>query len=399
MSPTSKAWELDDFDPSWPQFVAEPHPFYGRLREEEPVHFVRSTGCFWVTSYPEVVRVLADPRFGREPPTRQTQPLPQDLKRIEEIPANMIYLNPPEHSRVRSLANIAFERGLIEDLRSSIATTAKSLLDELGSRHRIDMISEFASPLPMIVIADLLGVSRDGYDKVKDWSGRIIRGLDETQPPEAHLDSIRARIEFVDYLGEVLNGADGGVLLRRLVDAELEGDRLTRNELLSMCVLLLIGGQENTTNVLGCGLLELVRHDDQLTMLRDDPRSMRSAVEELLRYVSPVQRTVRFALEDLTLGDKLVEKGQGAMAVIGSANRDPSVFPNPDDLDIHRDPNQHVAFGRGIHHCLGAPLARLELAIGFGEFLRRFKHVRVAAEPEWKQGSAVRGLRSLQLEV
>ena len=368
------------------------------------MHFIPSTKVWWVSRYNDVVHVLGDPRFGRAPPgemrKQASTDIPPELSNIAEIPPNMLYLNPPEHTRLRSLANSAFTEGLVNDMRLPIANIAERLLVDCEPKRRMELIGDFAFPLPMLVIAKLLGVPAADLDSFRRWSRLIILSLDETQPREIRLDAMGARIDFVAYLeGQIerRRRSGEGFLLDGLLGAGSAGNRLSTAELLSMCVLLLIAGQENVTNVLGCGTLELLKDRTQLEALRDSPELPSSAVDELLRYVSPVQRTMRYALEDVELGGKLLRKGERVFAILGAANRDPRVFQDPDRLDLTRSRNLHVAFGKGIHFCLGAPLAKLELAVGFGEILRRLPKIGLAGPYEWKSGTAVRGLSRLEL--
>lgn len=402
-----KTWEIEDFDPSWPDFVSEPYQFYTRLQKEDPVHRVGSLNSWWVTRYSDVVAVLSDPQFLRPSPTEFSGEieLPRSLgERIAEIPPNMIYSNPPAHSRLRSIVNTAFTPSLVENLRPRIEEIAQDLLKRVLAygKRKMDLIAEFAFPLPVMVISELFGLPNADNFKIRSWSSKIIRSLDKTQTTQTRIEGVQARVDFVEYLKEHLRKPHfwkKSELLSSLIsrDGDNPNYTLDAKELYSMCVLLLVAAHENTTNVIGTGMLTLLRHPDQLELLRNDTRIFLQAIEEILRYVSPVQRTTRVANDDTTIHEKKIGKGDIVEAVLAAANRDPSIFQLPEKFDVTRTVNPHVAFGRGIHFCLGAPLARLELHVAFEKLLITFSDLNLAAEPEWKLGTSVRGLNSLIL--
>ena len=405
--PDQKTWKVEAFDPRWPEFVSEPHQFYTRLQKEDPVHRVRSLSSWWVTRYSDVVTVLSDPRFLRPSPTEFSGEieLPRSLEeRIAEIPPNMIYANPPAHTRLRSIVNMAFTPSLVENLRPRIQEIAQDLLRQViaDGKRRMDLIAEFAFPLPVMVISELFGLPDADNYKIRTWSSKIIRSLDKTQTTQTRVEGVQARVDFVEYLKEYLSEPHlwkRSELLSSLISREGDNpsDTLDPRELYSMCVLLLVAAHENTTNVIGTGMLTLLHHPDQLEILRNDDKIFLQAVEELLRYVSPVQRTTRVACDDTSIRGKKIGKGDLVDAVLAAANRDPEVFHLPEKFDVTRTPNPHVAFGRGIHFCLGAPLARLELQVAFERLLNDFANLNLAAEPVWKLGTSVRGLNSLIL--
>lgn len=401
MTVLREGWAIEEFDPRWPEFIVDPYPFYHRLQREDPVHYVHSMDSWWVSQYADVVQVLSDSRLGRAPPKgfAEETDLPAKLARIREIPPNMIYTNPPIHTRLRSIVNNAFTPSVVENLKPRIQEIAGELIDQVSERKRIDIIADYAFPLPVMVIAELFGIPMKDSNRIKSWSGQIILSLDQTQPREVHLAAIQARIDFVDYLKEHMAKPERwrkSELLRGLLSSkENGGDALEASELYSMCVLLLVAAHENTTNVIGNGTFTLLQNPEQLNLLRNNSSLFSHAIEELLRYISPVQRTTRFALEDIEMHGNKIRKGDLVTALIGAANRDPEVFSEPDKFDVSRVVNPHIAFGRGIHFCLGAPLARSELIIAFQTLLQRFPNIQLEGKPTWKLGTAVRGLSSL----
>jgi cytochrome P450 len=397
----SRTWSVEDFDPKWSEFVEDPFPFYKRLRSEDPVHFIPSFGVWWFTRYPDVSMILTDPRFRKEAPEQpqgQIMPLPRDLASITELPPSMLFVDPPDHTRLRSLVSKAFTPRVVENLRPRITQIVQDLIELARSRGRMDLIDEFAFPIPAVVITEMLGVPLEDREQFKEWSDRIIYGLDFTQPPEVLLDAARANLELVEYFTNLIEKRRNNKtndLLSGLIVAEEQGDKLSTGELLSTCVLLLVAGHETTTNLIGSGTLALLLHPEQLELLRAHPELASSATEELLRYESPVQRTARFLSDYIQMGEKKIRRGEVAVAVLGAANRDPQVFKDPESLDITRRENPHVAFGRGIHFCLGAPLARIEAPVAFRLLLQFFPDLTLGGRPEWKTNTLIRGLKSL----
>src|SRR5215813_1835495 len=321
------------FNPMEPEFIADPYPTYHRLRSEDPVH--HSPLGFWVlTRYEDVVAALRDPRLAKEAiasfvAARFGSPMPA-------MGLSMLDRDPPDHTRLRGLVSKAFTPRVIEQLRPHIQGIVNRLLDKVEGEPGMDLIEQFAYPLPVIVICEMLGV------------------------PVAER-SMHARHALAVYFRELIaerRAAPRDDMLSGLIAAEEAGDKLTEDELLATSILLLVAGHETTVNLIGNGTLALLRHPDQLERLRRDPGLITSAVEELLRYDGPVQRTARVPSEDIAIGDRVIPKGELVMPFIGAADRDPAQFPDPDRLDIGRADNRHIAFGWGIHFCLGAPLAR-----------------------------------------
>jgi pimeloyl-[acyl-carrier protein] synthase len=387
------------FNPMDPEFIDDPYPTYHRLRAEDPVH--QNPLGFWVlTRYEDVVTALRDPRLAKEAiasfvAARFGAPIPA-------VGLSMLDRDPPDHTRLRGLVSKAFTPRVVEGLRPHIQRIVDGLLARVEGEHAMDLIEEFAYPLPVIVICQMLGVPVEDRDQFRQWGLDIARGLDTILlPPDSEVGqrSAAARRALADYFRALIaerRASPRGDMLSDLIAAEEAGDKLSVDELLATCILLLVAGHETTVNLIGNGTLALLRHPDQLERLREDPGLIGSAVEELLRYDGPVQRTARIPSEDVTIGGRTIPKGELVMPFIGAADRDPAQFPDPDRLDIGRADNRHIAFGWGIHFCLGAPLARLEGQIAIGTLVRRLPKLALATDrPEHRLSLTLRGLTSL----
>ena len=387
------------FNPMEPEFLADPYPMYHRLRTEDPVH--HSALGFWVlTRYEDVVTALRDPRLAKEAiasfvAARFGAPLPA-------MGLSMLDRDPPDHTRLRGLVSKAFTPRVVEGLRPRIQEIVDGLLAGVAARGSMDLIEEFAYPIPVAVICEMLGVPIEDHERFKGWSIDIARGLDLIWlGPDSDVGrrSVAARQALAEYFRGLIaqrRAAPRNDLLSGLIAAEEAGDKLNEMELLATCILLLIAGHETTVNLIGNGMLALLRHRDQLERLQRDPGLIASAVEELLRFDGPVQRTARIPSEDVTIGGHTIAKGEMVMPFIGAADRDPAQFPDPDRLDIGRSDNRHIAFGWGIHFCLGAPLARIEGQIAINTLLRRLPKVSLATdEPEYRPSLTLRGLKAL----
>lgn len=389
------------FDPFLPEFNANPYPFYRRLREADPVH--QSPLGFWVlTRYDDCVLVLRDPRFGRAGFEAVLESVYGNSVEQGRLPTSMLFRDPPDHTRLRGLVSRAFTPRVVEGLRPRIQQIVDGLLDRVRDAGRMEVISDLAYPLPVTVISEMLGVPEGDRERIRQWSADIARSLDAIGLPTdpAIVDRGRtARRAIGDYFRSLLperKKRPRGDLLSLLIEAEEQGDKLSEGELLATCVLLYIAGHETTVNLIGNGLLALLRHPAELERLRGDASLTQSAVEELLRYDGPVQRTARITNADVEISGHKIPKGAMVVAVIGAANRDPAHFPDPDRLDVSRPDNRHIAFGFGIHFCLGAPLARLEGQITLETLLRRLPRLVLAIErPEWRDSQVLRGLKAL----
>lgn len=391
------------------QFKANPFPFYARLRDEAPVWrtALRNGQTAWlVTRYDDVAAILKDPRLVKDRRlvdtvgARATLPwMPGFLKPLAH---NMLDLDGADHARLRTLVHQGFTPRLVEQLRGRIQSLADSLLDEAGRQGRFDLVSHFALPIPATIIAEMLGVPAADRGKFHRWSSRIVS---VSTSPEA-IRAIPDAWFFLRYLRQLIQrrrDAPQDDLVTALAQAEAAGDWLSEDELLAMVFLLLVAGHETTVNLIATGTLALLEHPDQLAALRANPALIRTGVEELLRFTSPVDvATERYAREDVPVAGAVIPRGAQALAVLGSANRDERQFPAPDTLDLARDPNRHLAFGQGVHYCLGAPLARLEAQIALSALVQRFPNVRLVVPPatlRWRKGIFLRGVEQLPLAV
>jgi pimeloyl-[acyl-carrier protein] synthase len=384
-----------EFNPFLPEFHANPYPFYHRLRAADPVH--RTPMGLWVlTRYDDVVSVLKDPRFGREG-------FDQILTNVYgEGARSMLFRDPPDHTRLRGLVSQAFTPRVIERMRSHIEDIVDRLLDRVQSANAMDVIADLAYPLPVTVICEMLGVPTDAHGGIRQWSADLARSLDAIGMPtdeEVVTRGRSAQQAMLDYFRDLIrerHQTPRDDLLSLLMAAEEQGDRLNEGELLITCILLFVAGHETTVNLIGNGVLALLNHPEEFAKLRAEPALLPAAVEELLRYDSPVQRTGRITDTDVELAGRKIPKGSLVVTAIGAANRDPAHFPDPDRLDITRRDNRHIAFGYGIHFCLGAPLARLEGQIAIATLLRRMPGLQlVTSTQQWRESSTLRGLRAL----
>jgi cytochrome P450 len=391
------------FNPMDPTFVADPYPTYRQLRAEDPVH--HSPLGFWVlTRYDDVVAALRDPRLAKEAipafvAARFGAPVPTTA-------LSMLDRDPPDHTRLRSLVSKAFTPRVVEGLRPRIQQIVDGLLTRAQEKGSMDVIEEFAYPIPVNVICEMLGVPVEDHEQFKGWSLDIARGLDSILLPldsEVPKRSVASRTALANYFRELIakrRASPRGDLLSALIAAEEAGDKLSENELLATCILILIAGHETTVNLIGNGTLALLRHPDQLRRLRENPALIATAVEELLRFDGPVQRTARIPSEDVVIDGRKIAKGEMVMPFIGAADRDPAQFPDPDRLDIGRNDNRHIAFGWGIHFCLGAPLARVEGQIAINTLVQRLPSLALASDaPQFRESLTLRGLKSLPVTL
>jgi cytochrome P450 len=382
-----------------PAFLADPYPFYARLREEDPVSwfpFADERGMWLVTRYEAAQWVLRDLLFRKNP--RDVLPVDRDEP---DLPS-LLDMDPPDHTRVRSLVNRAFTPRVVAALVPRITEITDELLD--AADGTVDLVDALAFPLPITVIAEMLGVPGDDRDQFRAWSTDFVGAIDAVGASEERRQrAMAAGLTLAAYFGSLIEARRdrrGDDLISGLLAARDEEDRLSDAELIGMLILLLVAGHETTVGLIGNGMVALLNHPDQLALLRDDPALAESAVEEMLRFDPPVQRaTFRYAGEPTTIDGVTIDRGQQVSAVIAAANRDPRQFPDPDRFDIRRDPNRHLGFGRGSHFCLGAPLARLEARIAFGRLLERFATLEPAGEVEWRPSTFLRGPARLPITV
>jgi pimeloyl-[acyl-carrier protein] synthase len=389
------------YNPLLPEFHANPYPFYRRLREEDPVH-ASPLGIWVLTRYEDVVMVLRDLRFGREGIAELQEARLGAARARPKNSRDMLFRDPPDHTRLRSLVSRAFTPRVVEEMRPHIQEIVDGLLDRVEGSGGMDVIEDLAYPLPVRVICEMLGVPTSDQEVFRQWSADIARSLDAALFPadsgvaERGQEASDALKEYFRSLIAVRRKHPQPDLLSALIAAEEQGDKLSEAELLSTCVLLLIAGHETTVNLIGNGLLALLQHPAELRKLADGPALIQTGVEELLRYDGPVQRTSRMTMADVEIGGKQIPKGRVVVAAIGAANRDPAYFSDPERLDVARKDNRHIAFGFGIHFCLGASLARIEGQVAIGTLLRRMPTLKLVSEtPEWRESSVLRGLKTL----
>jgi pimeloyl-[acyl-carrier protein] synthase len=387
-----------------PEVLADPYPLYRRLRTEDPVHWDPFLHAWVVTRYDDVVRVLHDFSALRTPTPEQLAAMGlSELTPIAQLMVRlMLFMEGAAHARLRGLCSQAFTPARVEGLRAHIQEIANRLLDSVMSKGELDLIADFAAPLPSIVTAELLGVPTSDHRQLKEWSADFAEMLGNFQHnPDRSSRALNATRAMTSYFRDVIEEQrvrPTGGLVHSLLTANVNGDRLSDDEVAASLIVTMVGGQETTTNLIGNGVLTLLRNPAALEELRADLSLIPGAVEELLRYESPSQHTARLAPDDITLGGKQIRKRQAVMAVMGAANRDPERFPDPDRLDIRRKDNRHVAFGFGSHFCFGAPLARIEGQIAFASILGRLQNLRLKPGPiTWRENLGLRGLNALPL--
>ena len=391
-----------------PGFLEDPYPTFHALRDHDPV-FLSPWGDWYLTRFADVARVLTDKRFRRQSPSG-TNPITGDDREPTPIDRMlsrwMVFIDPPAHTRLRRLVGRAFTPRLVEAMRADITAIAHRLLDDAleggGEDSEFDLIEALAYPFPVMVVSRILGVPAEDYARLKDWSGQLTGALD-TGEAEELATGIDATREMMDYMAGLIaerRARPRDDLISEMMLGSDRDEALSEEELVSNCVFLLWAGHETTKNLIGNGVLALARNPGEMERLRERPELMVSAVDELLRYESPIQKIGRWTGEDVELSDKTIPKGQYVVSLFGAANRDPLQYPDPDRLDLARDQGTSLAFGKGIHHCLGYGLAKLEGEIAFAALLDRVREIEVKAQrPAWQANTSVRGLASLPVAV
>ena len=385
-----------------PEVLADPYPLYRALMEKDRVQWDPFLHSWVVTGYSEVLHVLHKFSADRTPTPEQLKAM--GLPQLEPIAAvmvkQMLFLDGATHARLRGLCSAAFTSRRVDGMREQIQDIADGLVDKVAASGRMDVIRDFAAPLPAIVTATLMGLPTADHAQLKSWSADFAEMLGNFQHnPERAGRVLKSLNEMIAYFRSAIRDQQREPrpgLIQALLAAEVEGQHLDEEEVIANIIVTMVGGQETTTNLIGNGMLTLVRNPGALAQLRDAPDIIESAVEELLRYESPSQHTGRITPHDMVLGDKELKKGAAVMAVMAAGNRDPLRFPDPDRLDLLRTDNRHLAFGWAAHFCFGAPLARIEGQIAFNTLLRRLPGV--ALEPvklEWRENLGLRGLKSL----
>jgi cytochrome P450 len=399
----------EDFDLRSADFIADPFPALAALRRDDPLHWSDSLGGWVLTRYDDVRDCLRDQRVSADSLSPFVEHLEADERAdLRDLTGNLglwaVFTDPPDHTRLRGLMNKAFTSRAINAMGPAIEAIVDELLNAVIDRGRMDVIRDFAYPLPARVIADLLGVPRDDVDDLKRWSDDLAAFvLTSRTNPERYRTGARAIREMTEYFGSLIERRrldPGSDVTSGLIAAHDEGDKLSAEELVANCVLLLFAGHETTTHLIGNGLQALMRHPEQFADLKahaGDRAVIRNAVEEMLRWDGPILAGVRVVTEPFALHGRELQRGDRLFPFVAAANRDPEMFPDPDRFDIHRtEAGRHVTFGYGIHFCLGAPLARLEGEIAFTALLRRFESfVLEEPRPVWSDSLNVRGVEAL----
>lgn len=402
---------MSSYDLNSAEFLANPYPVYDQLRANDPIYWSAENGYWILTRYADIASLIQNPKLSSNRIRAHAGRMPDQAKLqfrpfFSAVSSWMLMIDPPDHTRLRGIVNKAFTPRTVENMRALIQQLIDDMLARVKQQQRMEVMGDVANPLPAMVIAAMLGVPGSDQPQFKSWSDDIsmaLSGIDGASSKEelfalyetAQKSYLALSAYFREKVGELrINPKEN--LLSALVQAEEKGDRLTESELFANCVLLMIAGHETTTNLIGNGVLALIRNPEQQEALRQNPDAIVSAVEELLRYDSPVQKMGRIALADISISGQEIKQGQLVCLGFGAANRDPEQFASPQELNINRQPNRHFAFGHGLHYCVGAALARLEGQIVVHSILRSLPTLRLQQENlEWHRNFTLRGLKSL----
>jgi len=402
------------YDPTDPRVALDPWPLYAELRREAPIH--RSPRGFWVLArHADCLALLRDRRASSDGNKVARELAPQGfaearrrrgaIGEAQNDNRPFLFRDPPDHTRLRSLVAKAFTPRMVESLRPRVEATVERLLDTALERGSIDVVEDLAYPLPVEIICEMLGIPSEDHQRFSQWSAALARGLDPDFLLSDDVVSAReqALVAFAQYFFTILaerRRSPGEDLLSQLVAAEERGDSLTEGELLSTAILLLVAGHETTVNLISGGILALVQHPDQLEILRTRPPLIKPGVEEMLRWVSPVQFTGRCFLDDVEIQGHEMRTGEFVLALLASANRDPAAFESPERFDVTRTDNHHLGFGFGIHHCLGAPLARLEAEVAVSRLIARAQGIELTGDPiRYRENLVLRGVVELPVNL
>jgi len=392
--------------------LTDPYPFFDQLRSTDPVHWCQPLGAWLVTRYEDVVSGHLDNRLSSDKAQIKFKTLmhsqQQKLKALgEHLGLWVSHTDPPTHTRLRNLVNFAFTPRISNDMRPGIEQMVNGLIDGAARQGRMDVMNDVANPLPIRVICHMLGIAEQELHQFERWIEDVVAFIDgpETQLSKFAGQACHSLLELTNYVNGVVNDRRHQPrqdLISVLVGAEQQGDKLNSEELLAMCVQMLVGGHDTTSALIGSGIYLLLKYPDQLVRVRGEPKLMASAVEEFLRYETPGPRNSRLATQDMELGGQPIKRGQTVQLLLGAANRDPQQFPDPHRLEVGRNPNRHLAFGWGPHFCVGAPLARVMAQIAIGVLLRRLTGLRLddcatAGPLPWRQTLGLRSLERLPI--
>ncbi|ETX02578.1 MAG: hypothetical protein ETSY1_03055 [Candidatus Entotheonella factor] len=395
------------YDPKSPAVLANPYPVFRQLQIDDPVHWSELLGGWVLTRYADVQSFLRDLRFSSSRIAPRMETLSDaERGRIDSLGRAlslwMVFTDPPDHTRLRMLVHKAFTPQVIARMRGRVEAIVEELLSQVEHRGEMDLIGDFSYPLPATVIADMIGVPSENLEQLKQWSddiaGFAANALSTAAVRQRAQQSMAAMAAYFWELMEVHRRAPSDNIMSRLIAVEEAGETLSEDEIVGTCIFLLFAGHETTTNLIGNGVLAFLEHPEQWQVLRDNPSCVASAVEECLRYDGPVMSMARVASEEIELGGKRIRQGDRVFGMLNAANRDPRQFPEPDRFDIRRQDNRHVAFGFGIHFCLGAPLARVEGQVALSALARRFKRFELqTSELQWNESIILRGVKALPL--
>lgn len=393
-----------------PEIRANPYPFYAELQREEPVHWDEPRKSWVITRYADVTAVLRDRRFSNARGLEAVFARLPEEARVQASPIQrffssmMHHTDPPYHTRLRGLVSKAFTPRVVEQMRPLVQRVTDDLLDAAANKEKVDVILDFAYPLPLTVVAHLLGVQAERHDQLKKWSENVVAAVGmprhSSEVIQLAVESIAELTAYIQPMITELRERPNDGLMSGMVAAADQGEHLSSEELVSSTLLLLIAGHETTTNLIANGVLLLLQHPDQLEKLRKDPSLVENAADEILRYDSSVQMVNRVAMEDIEIGGKQIGRGQMVTLVLGAANRDPDQFKDPDRFDVSRPEIRYTSLGMGMHYCLGAPLVKLEVPIALGTLLRRFPSVRLASDDvAWRETPSYRGPKALHVHL
>jgi hypothetical protein len=391
------------------KFNANPYPTYHRLREEDPVHRYLIGGDWIVTRYADVKAVLKSGCVRTDDRPKSIQERNKYLLHKEKnldilaytTSRFLFYMNPPDHTRLRGLVGKGFSSIVVERMRPHIQEIVDELLDKVRHKGSMDIVAELASPLSVSVISKLLGIPKEAQQQLHQWTNVLSRILDPLVSLKEYEAMNQATEEIQEYLRTLIAEREKEPqedFISNLIAAKDQSDRLSQKDLLAICTLLFGAGEETTGNTIGNGMLALLQHPNQMEQLKREPTMIQSAVEEVIRYDSAIQMLTRIATDNLEIGNQTIKAGEKIVLCLGAANRDPAQFPNPDELNINREQNHHLAFADGIHYCLGAALARVETQIAINTLIQRFPDLKLASNKlEWKKSIVIRGLKSLSV--
>lgn len=403
---STKALNFKLFDP---KFNANPYPTYHRLRESDPVHKYFVGGDWILTRYADVKAVL---KSGCVRTDDRPKSIQERNKYLQDKEKNLnilafttsrflFYMNPPDHTRLRALVGKGFSPVVVERMRPHIQEIVDELLDKVRHNGSMDIVADLASPLSVSVISRLLGIPKEAQQQLHQWTNVLSRILDPLVSLEEYEVMNKATENIQDYLRTLIAEREKDPqadFISNLIAAKEQNDRLSKKDILAVCTLLFLAGEETTGNTIGNGMLALLQHPHQMEQLKREPTKIQSAVEEIIRYDSAIQMLTRIATDNLEIGNRTIKAGEKIVLCLGAANRDPVQFPNPDDLNINREQNQHVAFADGIHYCLGAALARVETQIAINTLIQRFPDLKLVSNKlEWKKSIVIRGLKALPI--